>query len=80
MVLSKCTKAEDACKVALEAKDAEVSLCKLGLDQGIGRTQTLERALEQKNDELTRFYRNPATMITLGAIVGILITGYAMRK
>jgi hypothetical protein len=77
--LDLCDKAVESCKVALEAKKEEIKLCRLGLSQALDNDQHLRMELEDKEKQLGSWYRNPFTMGTVGVIIGIVVTGYALR-
>lgn len=67
--LTKCDTVVHDCAELKTAQDAEIKLCNDGLNQLVTQTQTLNQAVEDKDAQLDRIYRNPIVMFLLGAVV-----------
>ena len=59
---------------ALDAKNKELSLCNLGLTQSQNNVAQLNTELENKNAQLSAFYRNPFFMLAIGILAGVALT------
>lgn len=84
-ILSQSAKADcqdliNKCDAALEARKTELQLSNLALMQSMERSAMLEVELEHKEAKLRSFTRNPFIMSALGLVVGIVVTGYALKK
>jgi hypothetical protein len=64
----------DQCKTALDARKREIELCSLGLQQVQSSNAQLNEEIENKNAQLSAFYRNPWLMIALGLVAGVALT------
>ena len=79
-VLGKCVVAENLCKLALDARTREVDSAKDGLGQAQAMLVTVTRQRDDAQAALQSWYRNPATMATIGVLLGLVVGGYALRK
>lgn len=73
-VLDKCDKALNDCTAAIDAKNQEIAVCRLALDQSLDRTVHLVMDLDDANRKLSSPFRNPYLMIGAGAAIGALAT------
>lgn len=74
--LSSCSKALDACKVVVsdygvlaKSKDSELAICSTGFNQMLTKTQDLSNTVQDRDDQLNKFYRNPFIMVLVGAVI-----------
>jgi len=79
-IASDCGEVIKTCDAALVAKNREIQLCRLGLVQSVDRIAGLEVELEKRNSQLQSPLRNPFVMGMVGVLVGIVVTGYALRS
>lgn len=77
--LEKCDQAVSACKVALDARNEEIQLCRLGLVQSIDQSAGLYEELEKSKAQLQSPLRNPFIMTTVGIVLGIIVIGIAKK-
>lgn len=73
-LLSKCNVAVEDCRAALDARNKEIQLCRLGLIQSLDRQGQLNANLEDAQDKLGSPFRNPWLMIALGLVIGVAVT------
>lgn len=78
-LLNQCAVGYDHCTDALKARSAEAATCELGLKQTTDQLATLNSQIQTKDKQLESTFRNPFVMTTLGVVLGILVTGYALR-
>lgn len=67
--LNKCDVVVHDCAELRAAEDAEIKLCNQGLNQLVTQNKDLTQAVEDKDTQLARYYRNPIVMFLLGAVV-----------
>ena len=72
--LNQCVEVVDACQAALTARKDELKLCNLGLQQSMSTNTQLNEEIENKNAQLSAFYRNPWLMLALGLVAGVALT------
>ena len=71
--LEACDKAVETCKKAKEAKDGALQLCNLALTESIDEVARLNGVVDERNEQLDAWYRNPFIMGILGVAAGIVI-------
>jgi hypothetical protein len=77
--LDLCTRTVTACREALDARNEELKLCHLGLTQVRDQNVMLRTELETANQKLESPLRNPFIMATVGVLIGIAVTGFALK-
>lgn len=74
-----CEEVIQKCDAALEAKNKQIKKLELGLATQTERVADLSSQLEDKNSQLQSPFRNPFIMGTVGVLIGIVVTGYALK-
>jgi hypothetical protein len=74
-----CSDVLGKCDAALTARKRQVEKLQLGLTQQSQRVADLYAQVEEKNAQLQSPLRNPFVMGAIGALIGIAVTGYALR-
>lgn len=70
----------DRGREALFERGKEIELCNLALKQSMTNTALSDKKVMERDDQLGAWYRNPFVVITLGAIIGGIATGIAIKK
>ena len=75
-----CEEVLSKCDAVLAAKNKQIEKLELGLAAQTGRVADLSNQLEDKNSQLQSPFRNPFVMTAVGVVIGILVTGYALKQ
>lgn len=79
-LLLECSALLDESKKVIEAKDKTIELKDLALTKTNQQVADLYWQVEESNKKLSSPFRNPFIMTTVGVVIGIIVTGYALRK
>jgi hypothetical protein len=74
-----CQEVIAAADRAIEAKNKEIQICRLALDQTIDRALTLEKDVKDRDEKLSSPLRNPFVMATAGVLLGLVVAGYVRK-
>ncbi len=74
-----CKDVIQKCDAAIAAKERQVSLCDLALRQSIERGTMLTLEVQEKDAQLSAWFRNPFTTVTVGALLGLVVAGIALK-
>lgn len=74
-----CEQVIQACDAALDAKNREIGLKDLAIQQRQDQIVELNSELQDANSKLQSPVRNPFIMTTVGVLIGILVTGIALK-
>lgn len=77
--LDRCRYATGLCKEALDLRNEEIRICRLGLTQAVHANADLKLSLDDANAKLNSPLRNPFVIGTVGVLIGILVTGLATK-
>lgn len=77
--LTSCDAAIDAAQDVIDARNKEIQLCRLALTQSVEMSQGLNSELVETRSKLESPFRNPFIMTTVGVVLGILVTGFALK-
>lgn len=77
--LNSCERAVGLCKEALDLKNQEIQLCRLGLQQAINNGVDLKFDLDAANAKLNSPLRNPFFIGTVGVLIGLVVAGIATK-
>ncbi len=69
----------NACRSAVRERNEETKLCRLGLTQVSEENVALRNELGKANSKLESPLRNPFIMTTVGVLIGIAVTGFALK-
>jgi hypothetical protein len=75
-----CLVALQKCDEALQARERQVQICDLALRQSLERGMLANLEIRDKDAQLSAWYRNPFTVGTIGALVGLVVAGIAFKK
>jgi hypothetical protein len=75
--LTTCEEVISKCDSALEAKNKQIKKLELGLTTQTERVADLSSQLEDKNQELQAWYRNPFVVGALGLVAGAAVITFA---
>jgi peptidoglycan hydrolase CwlO-like protein len=74
-----CSDLIKACDKALEAKDKEIKLSDLAVKTAKDDITRLNKEVEEKNGQLSAWYRNPVVLFVAGSIAGMFIFNLTTR-
>ena len=74
-----CLDVIKACDIALEKKEKEIELKDLALKQSQDHLSRTLGDLENAREQLGSPFRNPFIMVTVGVVLGIVVTGVALK-
>ncbi len=75
-----CDQVLTACGAALDANKQALSLSNLAVTQSQLQVTDLGQQLESKNKQLESWVHNPFVCVALGLVIGMVATGYALKK
>jgi hypothetical protein len=65
------------CDAALDAKNRQIEKLELGLTKQTERVADLSAQVEDKNQQLQAWYRNPFVMLSIGLVTGAAVITFA---
>jgi hypothetical protein len=77
---TECEDVIKACDTTIAAKDKDIELWKLTVTQVSTENASLRYAVDDRDEKLRSPIRNPFVMTAVGVLVGIIATGYALKK
>ncbi len=72
--LQACDAAVHSCDKALDARNKEISLCRLGLTQTLDAKREIEAQLKAEQEKHGSLLRNPWLYLALGVVAGVVIS------
>lgn len=75
-----CDQVIETCDKALESKDKQIKLDQLAIKTLSTQNTDLSSQLYEREQQLQAWYRNPFVTGTIGVLIGIVVTGYALKK
>lgn len=73
--LSKCQIVIQDCKGVNDALKAEVAACNSGFEQANAISVRQTHIIAEKDEQLSRWYRNPGIVLSVGIVLGIILEG-----